>query len=100
MMEDTEAEGKRQAEQAEVVTELAEARVRVTLRPEEINVGDVYKGVVSFVHTYGAFVDYGAQADGFVHMSEITGPPSVIAAKAHKASTLSCSRANSEHQLH
>eukprot|EP00959_Pyramimonas_sp_CCMP1952_P217766 4554335-Pyramimonas_sp.AAC.1 len=46
MMKDTEAEGKRQAEQAEVVTKLAEAPVRVTLRPEEIKVGNVYKGVV------------------------------------------------------
>lgn len=47
-------------------------RVRENAKPlSEFKVGDDVEGKVTVVQSYGAFVDFGSQKDGLVHISEL-----------------------------
>ena len=67
------------AEEAPVVAEEAAAEEKPKRKSkkdatplDQLVVGDSYDGTITGVAAYGAFVDIGAQSDGFVHISELS----------------------------
>ncbi|KAH7279118.1 hypothetical protein KP509_37G005900 [Ceratopteris richardii] len=41
------------------------------MRVEELRIGEIYKGKISMVESYGIFVDIGTHTDGFIHISRL-----------------------------
>eukprot|EP00445_Apocalathium_hangoei_P069056 CAMPEP_0204131342 /NCGR_PEP_ID=MMETSP0361-20130328/13882_1 /ASSEMBLY_ACC=CAM_ASM_000343 /TAXON_ID=268821 /ORGANISM="Scrippsiella Hangoei, Strain SHTV-5" /LENGTH=183 /DNA_ID=CAMNT_0051084065 /DNA_START=93 /DNA_END=644 /DNA_ORIENTATION=- len=45
------------------------------MRYNQAKVGDVYTGTVKSIQSFGAFVDFGADFDGLVHITQIADEP-------------------------